>query len=58
VGYVIFIYQFFVHYGVSVHEGGIVMMDGRIMREPKTSALSTRDCYYIGEYTNPVITGI
>jgi len=52
------IYQFLVYYGVSVHEGDVVMMDGRIMREPKTSALSTWDCYYIGEYTNPVITGI
>ena len=39
-GYVILIYQFFVHYGVSVHEGDVVMVDGGIMREPKTSALS------------------
>jgi len=36
-----------VHYGVLVHEGNVVMVDGGIMHEPKVSALSARDHYYI-----------
>ena len=27
--------------------GDVVMVKGEIMHEPKTSALATRDCYYI-----------
>jgi len=36
-----------VHYGVLVHEGSVVTVEGGIMHEPKESALSTRDRYYI-----------
>jgi len=30
-----------------VHEGDVVMVEGEIMHEPKVSALSSRDRYYI-----------
>jgi len=30
-----------------VHEGGVVTVEGKIMHEPKASALSVRDRYYI-----------
>jgi len=37
--YVIFKYQLCVHYGVEfVHEGGVLMVKGVIMHEPKASA--------------------
>jgi len=36
-----------VHYGVLVHEGDVVTVEGEIMHEPKASALSARDRYYI-----------
>ena len=37
-----------VHYGVKlVHEGDVVTVEGKIMHEPKASALSARDRYYI-----------
>jgi len=41
------IYQFCVHYGVLVHKGDAVTVEGEIMHEPKASALSARECYYI-----------
>jgi len=37
----------FVYYGVLVHEGNVVMVEGGIMHEPKAGALSSLDCYYI-----------
>ena len=30
-----------------MHEGDVVTVEGEIMHEPKASALSARDCYYI-----------
>jgi len=36
-----------VHYGVLVHEGDVVTVEGEIMHEPKASVLSARDRYYI-----------
>ena len=30
-----------------MHEGDVVMVEGQIMHEPKVSALSARDHYYI-----------
>jgi len=30
-----------------VHEGNVVTVEGEIMHEPKASALSSRDRYYI-----------
>ena len=45
--YVIFIYQFCVHYGVLVHKGNVVTVKGEIMHEPKASTLFVQDCYYL-----------
>jgi len=33
--------------GDLVHEGDVVTVEGEIMHEPKVSALSARDRYYI-----------
>ena len=31
-----------------MYDGDVVMVEGEIMHEPKASALSTQDHYYIG----------
>ena len=38
-----------VHYGVLVHEGDVVTVEGEIMHELKVSALSAQDHYYIAQ---------
>jgi len=32
-----------------VHEGNVVTIEGKIMHEPKASALSAQDRYYIAQ---------
>ena len=32
-----------------VHEGDVVMVEGEVTHEPKASALSARDRYYIAQ---------
>jgi len=46
----VYIYMYklvFVYYGVLVHEGNVVMVEGGILHEPKAGALSSLECYYI-----------